>query len=105
MEHAPQHIPSPAEALHTSEEPAARNQIQIALALVASRESHPGADEKELRSLAMKEWIGDPNDPNSLATRFSEYFDAHSNESVDINNPAMLQKLLQDIRNSRNSLH
>lgn len=94
------HNYSPEKTPDTPELGAIRNRAQIALALFASKEAHPDLDEQELKALAMKEWIGDPDDPHSLAAQFSDYVEdeAHAHEHVNLEDPSELAKLLEEVR-------
>ncbi|HEY4498869.1 MAG TPA: hypothetical protein VJH94_02275 [Candidatus Paceibacterota bacterium] len=103
MEQAPHNIPTPTQAPIVPEMGVDRNQVQIALALMASREAHPDLGEKELRAVAMKEWVGDPDDPSSLAARFGSYLEnpVNTNGHTDIDDPKALRQLLENVRQYR----
>jgi len=72
---------------------------------LASREAHPDLSETELHTVAMKEWTGDPTNPNSLAARCSDYLEdpAHAGDRADLDDPASVKKLLENIRQYRKS--
>lgn len=78
-----------------------RNKIQIALALEACREAHPDFSEQDVRKQAMKEWVGEnPDDPSSLAARFSDYLEdeTHAHEQINMADPGALKALLENVR-------
>jgi hypothetical protein len=63
--------------------------------------------QKNLAQLAFPEapvpiaaWIGDPNDPNTLAARFSEWFATPNRPHVHLDTPEALQELLAQLRGS-----
>ena len=79
---------------------AIRNQVQIALAKEAFKELDPRS--------ALKNFIGDPEDRESLAAHFSDYLEdpAHAHEHIDLSDKERVAKLLDAVRNyQRDTLH
>lgn len=100
-------VPEPAhDVLKISE---ALPAIQAMLALEAYRarhpeenvdSAHPDANPREVRGMAMLEWVGDGG-PESLSARFRDYATAHPEVEVDI--PEDLPGLLRTIEG--NTIH
>ena len=81
--------------------------MQILLALEAAKEAHPDLSEGEIRTIAMKEWVGDnPDSPDSLAAHFGDYVGTHANEQCDLSDLAAVKNLLEKVRNYKpDTLH
>lgn len=77
---------------------AIRNVLQIKLALLAYTNAHPSAEGSTIRNLAMREWVGDPDDSHSLAAQFSHYIDEHLHELVDLDDAEGLRTLLEKVQ-------
>jgi len=71
------------------------NLAQIQLAVLAAKEAHPDLPEREVRRVAMQEWI------DLLAGRFNEYMEdpVHEHETCDLSDPIAVKELLEKIRN------
>ncbi len=98
MESAPQN--SRQEGTPAVQEIAAvRNKVQILLAIEAAKEAHPDLEEREVKAIAMKEWVGEnPDSPDSLAAHFGDYVSTHEHEQCDLSDPAALKNLLDKVR-------
>jgi hypothetical protein len=77
-------------------------EVQAALALAAYRVVHHREDvnpadwqenDEEVRTEAMFEWTGGPNDA-SPAAQYRAYADAHPHERIDMNDREALEELL-----------
>lgn len=47
---------------------------------------------------AVESWVGDPDDPDSLAARFREYVKAHPDEKLNLKDPKALHEFLELIQ-------
>jgi hypothetical protein len=107
MENAPQHNRQEGGVPAVQEIAAVRNKVQILLAIEAAKEAHPDLGEREIKAVAMREWVGDnPDNPDSLAAHFGEYVEKHEHEQCDLSNPTALKNLLEKVRNYKpDTLH
>jgi hypothetical protein len=100
MESAPQNSRQERGASAVQEIASVRNKVQILLAIEAAKEAHPNLEEREVRAIAMKEWVGDnPDSPDSLAAHFGDYVSTHEHEQCDLSDPTALKTLLEKVRN------
>ncbi len=76
-------------------------QIQLGAYVILWKEAHPDLEEREVKALAMKEWVGEnPDSPDSLAAHFGDYLNdpAHEHEQCNLSDPAAVKHLLEEIR-------
>ena len=83
---------------------AMRNKVQILLAIEAAKEAHPDLGGSKLKSLAMKEWVGNnPDSSDSLAAHFGDYVSTHEHEQCDLSDSASVKNLLEKVRKYKQS--
>lgn len=77
--------------------------VQVALALFAYSEGHPHSREND--EAAMGEWIGDPDDGNSLAALYRAYAEEHPLAHININDADALRNILTTLRDNKKRMH
>ena len=85
-------------------------EVQVALALFAYGEAHHQSstqpahweeNDEAIQSAAMGEWIGDPDEGNSLAALSRAYIEEHPLAHININDPDALRNILTILRDKK----